>query len=123
MTRTLARQMSGPVPSPSMKGMIGLSGTMSLPSRMVILAPCAGGVTFIGAAVDMRISPKYCVGGAVWEGAAGPEMLAQWARRMPAGPLPWLSWPIALGSLRVRDLPALIDSHRGHRRSGPLRHP
>ena len=45
MTRTLARQMSGPVPSPSMKGMMGLSGTTSLPSRMAILAPCAGGVT------------------------------------------------------------------------------
>jgi len=41
------------------------------------LAPCAGGVTFIGAAVDMKISPKYCVEGAGWVGAAGPEMLAQ----------------------------------------------
>ncbi len=38
--------MSGPVPSPSMKGMIGLFGTVSLPLLMVILAPPAGGVSF-----------------------------------------------------------------------------
>ena len=54
MTRTLARQISGPVPSPSMKGMMGLSGTVSLPSRMVILAPWAGGVILVGAAVDIE---------------------------------------------------------------------
>src|SRR4029077_10759412 len=42
MTRTLARQMSGPVPSPSMNGMIGLSGTTSRPSRRVIGVPFAG---------------------------------------------------------------------------------
>jgi hypothetical protein len=30
-TRTLARQISGPVPSPSMNGMIGSSGTTSCP--------------------------------------------------------------------------------------------
>src|SRR5688572_3253660 len=36
-TRTLARQMSRPVPSPSMKGTIGLSGTWSLlPGPIVI---------------------------------------------------------------------------------------
>jgi hypothetical protein len=35
---------------------------MSLPSRMVILAPCAGGVTFIGAAVDIENSPKKSSG-------------------------------------------------------------
>src|SRR5688572_31082227 len=46
--------MSGPVPSPSINGMIGLSGTMSLPSRMEIFAPCAGGVIFTGAAVDIE---------------------------------------------------------------------
>ena len=28
-----ARQMSGPVPSPSMKGMMGWSGTIQWPSR------------------------------------------------------------------------------------------
>src|SRR5882762_10621899 len=36
-----ARQMSGPVPSPSMKGMIGWSGTIQCPSRYSILAPTA----------------------------------------------------------------------------------
>jgi hypothetical protein len=45
-TRTLARQMSAPVPSPSMKGMIGWSGTASLPFLMVIFSPVAGGVIF-----------------------------------------------------------------------------
>jgi hypothetical protein len=30
-TRTAARQMSGPVPSPSMKGTIGRLGTWSVP--------------------------------------------------------------------------------------------
>ena len=39
-TRTLARQMSRPVPSPSMKGMMGLSGTLSLlPAPMVMIWP------------------------------------------------------------------------------------
>src|SRR6185437_6148763 len=74
MTRTLERQMSGPVPSPSMNGMMGLSGTVSLPSRMVILAPCAGGVTFMVAAVDIDYSPG---GSRRQRGVAGPEMLAQ----------------------------------------------
>src|SRR6185312_4764428 len=45
MTRTLARQMSGPVPSPSMNGMIGLSGTESCPFLRVMGAPSFG--TFI----------------------------------------------------------------------------
>ena len=54
ITRTLARQISGPVPSPSMKGMMGFSGTRSLPSCMVIFAPCGGGAIFKLAAVDMR---------------------------------------------------------------------
>src|SRR6185312_10782133 len=49
--------MSGPVPSPSMKGMMGLSGTTSLPSRRVILAPWAGGVSFRGTAVDIAWTP------------------------------------------------------------------
>jgi hypothetical protein len=38
-TRTDARQMSGPVPSPSMKGMIGSSGTTRRPSLRVIAVP------------------------------------------------------------------------------------
>ena len=42
-TRTLARQMSGPVPSPSMNGTIGSSGTMRRPSCVVIAVPSVGG--------------------------------------------------------------------------------
>ena len=38
-TRSLAAQMSGPVPSPRMNGMIGRSGTLSLPAAMVIFSP------------------------------------------------------------------------------------
>src|SRR5438034_1942428 len=57
MTRTLARQMSGPVPSPSMNGTIGFGGTSTLPLLRVIFAPWAGGVTLGLAAVDMRCSP------------------------------------------------------------------
>jgi hypothetical protein len=37
--------MSGPVPSPSMNGMTGRSGTRSFPLLIVIFSPCAGGVT------------------------------------------------------------------------------
>src|SRR4051794_23565894 len=36
--------MSGPVPSPSMNGMTGRSGTLSLPPEIVIVCPSAGGV-------------------------------------------------------------------------------
>jgi hypothetical protein len=46
-TRTLARQMSGPVPSPSMKGMIGSSGTTSLPSRRAIAVPVDGALMVV----------------------------------------------------------------------------
>src|SRR5579875_2626965 len=35
--------MSGPVPSPSMKGMIGSSGTISFPSLPVMAVPLVGG--------------------------------------------------------------------------------
>src|SRR5688500_10621420 len=41
-TRTDARQISGPVPSPSTKGTIGLSGTFRLPFSKAILSPLAG---------------------------------------------------------------------------------
>ena len=54
MTRTLARQMSGPVPSPSMNGMMGLFGAVNLPLLMVIFAPPEGGLKVTLAAVDMR---------------------------------------------------------------------
>src|SRR5471030_425026 len=39
MTRTEARQMSAPVPSPSMNGTMGRSGTCNLPLEMEILSP------------------------------------------------------------------------------------
>ena len=39
-----ARQMSAPVPSPSMNGTMGFSGTWSLPFWIEILAPLAGAV-------------------------------------------------------------------------------
>ena len=45
-TRTLARQMSRPVPSPSMKGTIGRSGTSSFWPLIVIFWPPAGGTGF-----------------------------------------------------------------------------
>ena len=41
--------MSGPVPSPSIKGMIGLSGTLSLPLVRVIFAPSVGILMFLNA--------------------------------------------------------------------------
>src|SRR5260221_232172 len=44
MTRTLVRKMSGPVLSPSMKGMTGRSGTISLPPLTEIFWPPGGGV-------------------------------------------------------------------------------
>ena len=46
-TRSEAAQMSGPMPSPSINGMIGWSGTFSLPPSMVILEPLAGGVRWV----------------------------------------------------------------------------
>src|SRR3954464_5045532 len=58
MTRTLEFQMSGPVPSPMMNGMIGWSGTWSLPFWMEILAPPSGGATFglVGVAIGAVLS-------------------------------------------------------------------
>src|SRR6478609_6975143 len=41
-TRWEAAQMSGPVPSPSMNGMTGRSGTESFPSFMVMVSPVVG---------------------------------------------------------------------------------
>src|SRR5512140_3358577 len=42
-----ARHMSGPVPSPSINGMMGLSGTLSSPPSIVIFRPAAGGFSFV----------------------------------------------------------------------------
>jgi hypothetical protein len=49
----LAAQMSRPVPSPSMKGMMGWSGTCNLPLLMVIFSPPAGIFRVTGMAADM----------------------------------------------------------------------
>src|SRR5689334_17739848 len=46
-TRTLARQISGPVPSPSIKGIMGLSGTTRRPFCREIAVPDAGGFTVV----------------------------------------------------------------------------
>src|ERR1041384_5081783 len=77
MTRTLAFQMSGPVPSPMMKGMIGWSGTWSLPFWMEILAPPAGGVTLglVGeVAIVFAISRLF-------RGSKRAGMLSRWVWR------------------------------------------
>ena len=70
--------MSGPVPSPSMNGMIGWSGTVSLPSWIVIFWPCGG--TFSLSAVDINLAPIVF---SLSRNAARPGMLAQAA---PHGP-------------------------------------
>ena len=57
-TRTLAFQMSGPVPSPSMKGTIGSSGTTSSPPRRVIAAPSVGGVRCTNCCIDVSRSDQ-----------------------------------------------------------------
>jgi len=38
--------MSGPVPSPRMKGMMGFGGTWSVPLTMEILPPAGGVMSF-----------------------------------------------------------------------------
>ena len=42
MTRFDARHTSGPIPSPSMKGIIGLLGTINFPPLMEIFSPSEG---------------------------------------------------------------------------------
>ena len=39
--------MSGPMPSPSIQSRIGLSGTLSLPSRVVMRSPSVGTMIFV----------------------------------------------------------------------------
>src|SRR2546423_15355465 len=82
MTRTLARQMSCPVPSPQMNGTIGFGGTSTLPLLMVIFAPFSGGVALGLAAVDMRCSPGESPGDA---GEGGPANARRSTGRVPAG--------------------------------------
>src|SRR5689334_1513983 len=45
--------MSGPVPSPSMNGITGLSGTLSFPSLRVIASPVVGALRFLKEGVVM----------------------------------------------------------------------
>jgi len=46
ITFAVAGQISTPVPSPRMKGMMGSSGTRGFPSEKVIVEPVVGGVIF-----------------------------------------------------------------------------
>jgi hypothetical protein len=46
--------MSGPVPSPSMNGMIGLSGTTSCPFFLEMAAPVVGGLSAVGFGICFR---------------------------------------------------------------------
>ena len=62
--------MSGPVPSPSMKGMMGWSGTSSLPFGIVIFSPCGGTASLT--AVDIVLAPMGRVAS-----ENGAEMLSQ----------------------------------------------
>src|SRR5256885_6903002 len=55
-TRWAARQMSGPVPSPSMKGMMGRSGTTQRPSRYSMRSPMARQSTRLGRGCARRNS-------------------------------------------------------------------
>src|SRR6185312_5362043 len=112
MTRTLARQMSGPVPSPSMKGMMGFSGTRSLPSCMPIFAPCGGGVIFELASVDIEgalLEGNPGAGGAGranastgHRGAAGPYRSAATYERLARGRHPGASMKRAVDARRHR---------------------
>src|SRR6188472_743501 len=59
--------MSGPVPSPSMNGMIGSSGTCSFVSRRVIAVPFDGGVSEVKLGIvvpeSFRSGPPNAAGG------------------------------------------------------------
>src|SRR3989442_6611215 len=50
-TRTLAAQISGPVPSPRMNGIIGRSGTFNL-SVLEIVSPAGGAMSLYGIRVE-----------------------------------------------------------------------
>jgi hypothetical protein len=57
--------MSGPVPSPSMKGMTGLSGTLSLPEAMVMGDPKVG----VGLEAGTADSLGWLADGSPWMGS------------------------------------------------------
>ena len=84
-TRTEARQMSGPVPSPSMKGMIGWSGTLSLPFWIVIFWPCAGTLSLSAVDIDgLRKNDRKgeFLGGECYHGGAASVATAGRADRL-----------------------------------------
>src|SRR6266542_2620379 len=81
--------MSGPVPSPSMKGMIGFSGTWSLPFRIAIFSPSAG---IWSSALDMDW--VSWTKGRAGLGVASPKAwLLRVAERQTS-----ISWPLQAGA-------------------------
>src|SRR2546425_904850 len=57
-TRSLAAQMSGPVPSPRIKGIVGLSGTWRLPCSMEIFAIVVRMIAGCGRAWQARLQAR-----------------------------------------------------------------
>src|SRR5690242_4018260 len=91
MTATEARQMSGPVPSPSMNGTMGLSGTLSLPAFRVILSPAM--VVFLRARGNFLGGPfpalyRCVVNGIVAQADDPSAHRTPPERRGPAAPRP-----------------------------------
>ena len=68
-----ARQMSGPMPSPSMNGMIGWEGTLSLPPTMVIDSPFTGAGVFWVEAVEVGAMRH-----SLSSGERGAEAVSSW---------------------------------------------
>src|SRR6266516_7659456 len=104
-TAWLARQMSGPVPSPSMKGRMGWEGTSRRPSGRDWMRSPAG--TVMVEYGGMRgPSNKKTRGGATWLGREGPRSVqiaesAQSLHRL-RGDLVHLAWRSAQGGqLRI----------------------
>src|SRR4051794_28453339 len=100
--------MSAPVPSPSMKGMIGLFGTVSLPLAMVIFAPSAGTLR-VGSAMCMLQGRDAAAAGAAGEKGAYCRGLRRGVEGAAANPprLPRI-WPVMLGlPPRFHLLPAM----------------
>src|SRR5579862_3592019 len=92
MTRTLARQMSDPVPSPSMNGMMGLSGTTRRPFLRSIALPFFGTEIF-----------------AICFSVTSPERVSRFAQFL---------WKTLLKSVRVyrvvmRDSECFSELHHG----------
>src|SRR3990170_7892857 len=78
--RCEARQMSGPVPSPSMKGRIGVAGTCRRPSAMRIASPSRGG--FSVSRVNMGLL-RLAKNGAIRQNTTPPKAFHRAERRSP----------------------------------------